>query len=196
MSTTEQQPAGPAEPTGRPGKYQRSVGGLIAALVTTAVVIGALIWLMGLFRHDTNIGPDQVDLRSTIADFQQAGLKPVYPRTVPDGWTVTAAEVPEDQGGFEIRMLTDDGKFVGITEAKGSSPFELLHRVGEEEPAAGSPYSSDGSVAASWDGYADGADHAYVAELPQHELVAVYGDASTSDLQDVIDRLTTAPSGK
>ncbi|GAA3816692.1 DUF4245 family protein [Nocardioides panacisoli] len=192
MSTTEQQPA---EPTGRPGKYQRSAGGLIAALVTTAVVIGALIWVMGLFRHDTDIGPDSVDLRTTIAEFQQGGLQPVYPRSVPDGWTVTAAEVPEDQGGFEIRMLTDDGKFVGIAVAKGSSPFELLHHLGEEEATAEAAYSSDGSVAPKWDSYSDGSDHAYVAELSGQRLVVVYGDAPASDLQDIVDRLTTAPVG-
>lgn len=194
MSATDQQQ--PAEPTGRPGKYQRSVGGLIAALVTTAVVIGGLIWLMGLFRHDTDIGPDRVDLRSTIRQFQQGGLEPVYPRSVPDGWTVTAAEVPEDQGGFEVRMLTDDEKFVGITVAKGSSAFELLHRVGEEEPTAEAAYSSDGSVAPKWDTYSDGSDRAYVAELSGHRLVAVYGDAPASELEGIVDDLTTARVGK
>jgi hypothetical protein len=92
-------------------------------------------------------------------------------------------------------MLTDDGKFVGVTEAKAVDAFELLHRVGEEEPVSVGAYSSDGSVAATWDGYTDGADHAYVAELPKHGVVVVYGDAPASDLQDVVDRLTTAPSG-
>ena len=194
MSATEQQQ--PVEPTGRPGRYQRSAGGLIAALLTTAVVIGALIWLMGLFRHDTNIGPDQVDLRSTVADFQEAGLTPVYPRSVPDGWTVTAAEVPEDQGGFEVRMLTDDEKFVGIVVAKGSSTFELLHHVGEEEPTEDAPYASAGSVAREWAAYSDDADHAYVAHLPGQKLVVVYGDAPASDLEGIVDELTTAPVGR
>lgn len=194
MSTTQEQP--PVEPTGRPGKYQRSAGGLVAALVTTAVVIGALIWLMGLFREDTQIDPDKVDLDATVAEVQDAGLKPVYPASLPDGWTATAAEVPADQDGFEIRMLTDDGKFVGIRLAKGASVLELLHTYVDEDPAEEATYTADGSVAPTWRGYSDaGGDSAYAAQLPRHLVVLVYGSAPAAELQDVVDRLTTAPVG-
>lgn len=195
MSTTQEQPPRPTgEPTGRPGKYQRTVGGLVAALVTTAVVIGAVIWLMGLFRDDVEIGPDKINLAATVAEVQDAGLKPVYPTSLPDGWTATAAEVPQDQDGFEIRMLTDDGKFVGIRLARDSSAVELLHTYVDADPAEEAAYTAEDSVARDWRGYGDaGGDSAYAADLPHHQVVLVYGSAPAADLQDVIGRLTTAP---
>lgn len=193
MSTTEQQP--PAEPTGRPGKYQRTTAGLVAALVVTAVAIVVAIWVMGLFRDETEVKPERVDLTDIVGDAQDAGLEPVYPADLPEGWFATGAEVPSDGDGFEIRMLTDDERFVGIREAKRSSVAELLHTYVDDEPSEAADHTSDGEVARDWAGYEDdGGDSAYAAELPHHEVVLVYGSASAADLQQVVDSLTTAPA--
>jgi hypothetical protein len=193
MSTTEQQP--PAEPTGRPGKYQRTTAGLVAALVVTAVAIVVAIWVMGLFRDETEVKPEAIDLPGTITDAQDAGLQPVYPTSLPDGWIATGAEVPSDGDGFEIRMLTGDEHFIGIREAKRSSAVELLHTYVDEDPSEADDYTSDGQVAKDWAGFEDaGGDSAYAAELPHHEVVLVYGSAPAEDLQQVVDSLTTAPA--
>lgn len=195
MSTTDQKP--PAEPTGRPGKYQRTTAGLVAALVVTAVAIGVVIWVMGLFRDETEVKPEPIDLRATVADAQEAGLRPVYPARLPEGWIATGAEVPSDGDGFEIRMLTDDQRFVGVREAKQSSVTQLLHLYVDEDPSEADDYTSDGPVARDWAGYSDaGGDSAYAAELPRHEVVLVYGSAPAEDLQRVVDGLTTASADR
>src|SRR5690606_5078466 len=47
-----------SEPTGRPGRYQRSAAGLVASLVVTVAVIGAVLYFMGAFRNDYETRPE------------------------------------------------------------------------------------------------------------------------------------------
>lgn len=184
------------EPTGRPGRYQRSVGGLVAALALTAVAIVVVMWVLGLFRNDLEIEVEEVDYLASVAAAQEAGLRPVYPESLPEGWIATGAEVPTTEGGgFEIRLLTDEERFVGIRQAMGESVTGLLTTYVDEEPAEGDPVEID-SIAPTWETWTDGGgDTAYVAELGgrDDEVVIVYGSAPAADLRDVVERLTTAP---
>ncbi len=198
MSTT-------SEP-GRPGRYQRSVAGLIVALVLTVGAVAVVMWVLGLFRGDLEVDPENVDLSAGIATAQESGLRPVYPSSLPEGWVATAAEVPSDGGGgYEIRLLTDDGKFVGIRQADDDLT-RLLATYVDEEPAETEGFTADGSVADEWDGYTDDkGDTAYAAEVPggkgdqgprdETQVVLVYGSAPAEDLQELIERLTREPVG-
>lgn len=192
MSTTSE--------TGRPGKYRRSAGGLVAALVLTVALVVAVMWVLGLFRNDLEVETESIDLADAVAGAQEAGLEPAYPASLPKGWRATAAEVPTDgEGGFEIRMLTDDGRFVGIRQGE-ASVGALLETYVDEDAASADPYASTGSVAVEWDGYTDdGGDTAYAAALPRpngkdsDEVVLVFGSAPAEDLQQIIDLLTREP---
>lgn len=185
MSTTQ---------VGRPGKYQRSFGGMVGALLLTVVGVVVLLWLLGLFRSDLEVGPERVDHLRIAAEAQDAGLDPVYPASLPEGWTATAFDVqagPEPV--FEIRLLTDEERFVGIHEEE-TSVSDLLERYVVEDAEVIDAYGSPGSVAARWSGYADGeGDTAYAAEVGGR-TVLVWGSASPEELQDLIDRLTDAPA--
>jgi hypothetical protein len=191
----------PTEPTGRPGKYQRSAGGLVAALVLTAVAVVVVMWVLGLFRNDLEIDPEEVDYLDVVAGLQEAGEGPVYPASLPDGWIATEAIVPvEEGGGFELDLLRDDeDAFIGIRQASGISATGLLTQYVEEDAdnlVEGDPIEVD-SVAPEWDTWTDeGGDTAYVAELcagRRTETVIVYGSASPEELQDVLELLTTDP---
>jgi len=200
MSTTEPQPTGPTgEPTGRPGKYQRSAGGLIGALVLTAVAVLLATWVLGWFRNDLEIEPDRVDYLDVVSGLQDAGLHPVYPAELPEGWFATDAVVPSgDGGGFELDLLRDDeDAFIGLRQATDLSTTGLLELYVDEEPVEGDPVRVD-SVVEEWETWTDdGGDTAYVAELPADgdatERVIVYGSASPAELRDVLERLTTEP---
>lgn len=190
----EDGPAMSTSSVGSPGRYQRSVGGLAAALVLTVVVVGGLIWLLGLFRPDVEIDPERVDYLPIVGEAQDAGFAPVYPASLPDGWTPTGYQVvPGEKPAFEMNLLTeDDEDFVGIRQ-DDEPEADMLREyvVGELSPT--DIYTVRGSVAEAWQGYEDeDGDTAYVSEVAG-ETVLVYGSASPGELQDLIDRLSTEP---
>lgn len=174
---------------GRPGRYQRSVGGLVAALVITVVVIGGLLWFLGLFRADVDNRPEAIDYLGEVRAAQQAKLAPVYPTSLPRGWIATGYDF---QPALQLRMLTADGEFVGIVQEKATVD-ELVRDNVDEDASATDIYTAHGSVAEAWQGYEDdGGDAAYASQV-DGQTVLVYGSAPPGVLEDLIDRLTTDP---
>ncbi|WP_436701699.1 DUF4245 family protein [Nocardioides sp. BYT-33-1] len=188
-----------AEPSGSPGRYQRSAVGLVTSLVVTVVAIVGMLYFMGAFRSDLEIEPESVDYLETVQSAQQAGLTPIYPAALPKGWIATGVDVtPGDDPLFMVRMLTDDGKFAAVRQEDASAAALLSQWVDEEtEPADGYTVPADvpGPVARDWKGYTDsGGDSAYVAEVGD-ETVLVFGSAPAKDLRALVDALVTAPVG-
>ena len=186
-----------AEPTGRAGRYQRSAAGLVVSLVVTVVGIGAILWFMGAFRHDFEAKPETIDYLETVESAQQAGLKPVYPPALPDGWIATGVEVtPGEDPVFMLRMLTHDNRFVAVRQ-EDSSVTALLSVWVDEEVSAVEAYTVPDDVrrpvARTWKGYADeGGDTAYAAEVGDQTLL-VFGSADAAELRAIIDSLVTTP---
>lgn len=179
---------------GRPGKYERSAGGLVMALVVTVVAVGGLIWLLGLFRPDTDNRPEELaDYLAIVEEAQDAKLDPIYPESLPQGWITTKFEVePGTDPALETGLFTDEEKFVGIQQ-EAAEPSDLVRRLVDEDATATDIFTAEGSVAEAWQGYEDdGGDSAYVAEVGD-QSVLVYGSASAEELQGLIKRLTTAP---
>lgn len=180
--------------TGRPGRYQRSATGLIGALLVTVAAVGAFFLLQELFRDDLEVRPGAVDHLEVVEAAQQAGIEPVYPASLPEGWIATRAD---GQAGpdpvLDIAMLTDDDRFVGLVWSRESADTLLRERVDDKQVEEAEPLTVEGSVAGEWEGYADpGGDRAYVAERGP-ATVMVYGSAPAEDLVEIIERLTTAP---
>jgi hypothetical protein len=188
-----------AEPAGRPGRYNRSAGGLVSSLVVTVLVIGGVLVFMSIFRNDFEAEPESVDYLATVESAQQSGLAPVYPATLPEGWIATRVDVePGDEASFQISLLTDDDRYVGIRTEDASIAALLAARV-DEKTQVGDGYTVPDDVrrpvARTWKGYRDdGGDTAYAAEVGD-ETVLVYGSAEAEDLQAVVDSLSTAPLG-
>lgn len=187
------------EPTGRPGRYQRSAAGLVSSLVVTVVVIGGLLYFLGAFRHDFEAKPEAIDYLDTVEAAQQAGLTPVYPASLPEGWIATGVDIkPGDEPVFMLRMLTDDSRFVAVRREDASVTALLSAWVDEEVDVAEGYTVPDGvrrPVARTWKGYTDeGGDTAYAAELGEDTLL-VFGSAPAAELQVVIDSLVTDPVG-
>lgn len=185
-----------AEPTGRPGRYQRSFSGLISSLLVTVVVIGGLLYFMNAFRNSTEIEPEAIDYLETVQSAQQAGLTPVYPRALPEGWIATGVDVsPGEDTFFMVRMLTAKKRFVAVRQERATATA-LLTKWVDEDPQAGAGYTVPASVAhpvaREWKGYTDGGgDAAYVAKVGE-DTVLVFGSASKQDLQALVDGLVTA----
>lgn len=185
------------QPTGKAGRYQRSVTGLVTSLVVTVIGLGALLYFTGIFRNDLEIKPEAIDYLETVESAQQAGLVPVYPATLPEGWIATGVEIePGDDPVFMLRMLTDENRFVAVRKEDATIPGMLAAWVDDEAQVADGytvPDDVQSPVARTWKGYTDeGGDTAFGAELGEETLL-VFGSAPAEDLQAIIDSLVATP---
>jgi hypothetical protein len=185
----------PVSESGRPGRYQRSFGGMVGAMVIIVVVVVAFVTFRALVSDPPEAEPNEVDYLEFVELAQrETDLRPVYPAELPDGWTATRAEVlPGDPAGFDLALLTGDEEFVGVVWSGDSVDMLLEERVDDEEIEEADPLRVTGSVAMSWEGYADpGGDLAYAAEVGER-IVLVYGSAPADDLRTIVESLTTDP---
>ncbi len=178
----------------RPGRYQRSGNGLVAAMLITVVAVVAFVGFRSLVSDEPDVEPEAVDYLETVGLAQDGDVEPVYPAELPAGWIATRAEVlPDAPPGFDLAMLTGDDEFVGMVWSGEPIDDLLAERVDDEDVEDADPLTVDGSVTRQWEGYADaGGDLAYAAEVADH-VVLVYGSAPADDLLTLVESLTTAP---
>jgi hypothetical protein len=173
------------------GRYQRSPGGLLIAMVVTIAAVIVLVLVRSLLSTDVEVEPADVDYLEKVEQAQDAGLTPVYPPALPEGWQATGAEVtPGQPPGFGLTLLTDDDKFVGVRQ-ENDSVDDLLEEYVVEETDEGEPFVATGSVARTWETYSDErGDLAYAAEVGETTLL-VYGSADRADIEGLVGSLTT-----
>lgn len=179
----------------RPGRYQRSAGGLIGALVILLGLIAAFVAFRAVTRSDLEVRPEPVDYLATVADAQAAGLDVVYPRSLPDGWIASTVQLaPVAERSFGISMLTDDDLFVGLRQ-DDQELDQLLATFVDDHPAEGDSVEIDSALGSRWRTFTDeGGDTAYAAQSgPDGTWVLVYGSAAPDQLERIVAGLTTDP---
>ncbi len=178
----------------RPGRYQRSANGLLAALVVTVLAVVGFVGFRALFGRDLEVEPQRIDYLGTVVLFQEAGAPVVYPEALPPGWIATNVNVERgERPAFGMSLLTDDDEFVGVRQEDESVGDLLDLYLDSDEVDEEAAYDASGSVATTWEGYSDpGGDFAYVAAVGD-ATVLVYGSASAEDLQAVVESLTDEP---
>ena len=177
----------------KPGRYPRTTGGLVASILVLVLGVGAFVVFRSLFRDQTEYVPPNVDYLSVVQEAADAGIELVHPTSLPAGWKATAIDfTPGDRWVWNMSMLTDTGKFVGIHE-EDAALSGILSTYVDDDPRQGDPVTVTGSVASTWDTYSDsGGDHAFVAEVGQGRqtrTVLVYGSAPVEDLRLILDTL-------
>lgn len=194
---TDPQPQGPPAASGppagaRPARYPRTANGLVGSLLVSVLLILAFVGLRSLNRDHLEIKPESVDYLATVADAQAGGYTLVYPATLPEGWIADSIDfVPGSRPAWGIGMLTDSGKYVGLRQ-ENAPVGALLDTYVDPDPTEGNPVDVSGSIAPTWQTYADaGGDHAFVAELGD-DTVLVYGSASVADQRELLALLSTA----
>jgi hypothetical protein len=173
------------------GRYQRSVAGLVGALLITLVVIGAFVLFRALVRDDLEQRPEPVDYLGSAGFAQEDGVAVVYPPSLPAGWVATSVDLtPGERPAWGLGFLTDEERFVGLRQEDAPLDDLLATYVDEETeelPAAEFP----ASVANRWRVFEDaGGDLGFAAEVGE-EWVLVYGSAPREDLEAVVGRLST-----
>jgi hypothetical protein len=178
--------------TGRPGRYERSTGGLIGAILVLLLVVGGVVLFRGAFRETPTYEPDHIDYRALVASIQQTGLEPVYPAQLPAGWYVKdAAFTPGDRPVLDLAMTTDDDRFAGFHQ-EDRSVEDLVETYVGSGATSGDDVRIDGTVASTWETFSDtDGDHAFAAEVGD-DTVLVYGSTSEDELRGLAESLTTA----
>ncbi len=184
-----------ARSTEQPGRYQRSAGGLVGALVILLGFIAAFVAFRAVTRSDLEVRPEEVDYLASVDDARAAGLEVVYPRRLPEGWIATAVLLaPVTEQSWGISMLTEDDSFVGLRQ-DDEDLDELLGTYVDQNAAEVEAVDIDSEVATRWRVFTDdGGDTAYAAEAgPDDSWVLVYGSAEPAELVRVVASLTRAP---
>ena len=180
-----------------PGRYKRTSNGLVASLVVTVLAIIGFLIFRGVFSDDYQDQPPDLDYFSTVRTLQDAGVEVVYPSSLPDGWIARDVNVvPGERPSFDLALLTDDDKFVGVHQ-EDASVDDLLTTYVDENPEEGDVLEVDGSVASSWQEWSDsGGDHAFTAEVGDDSVI-VFGSAPVADLEGIVRSLSdeTLPGG-
>lgn len=190
---SEQGAEGGAGGTGRPGRHETSIRGLVGAMVVLLLAVAGFVVFREVTRENPEFEVKPVEYLGAVADQQRAGRTVVYPATLPKGWVVTSITyAPGSRPGWGMGILTEDGSFAGLRQQE-ESVDQLLNTYVDEDTTEEEPITVTGSVAKQWEGFADeDGDHAFAAELGE-ETVLVFGSASAADLKLLVEELTTAP---
>ncbi|MFW6774566.1 DUF4245 family protein [Nocardioides sp. CPCC 205120] len=191
-------------PVGKPGRYNRSFGGLVGSMIVLVLAVVAFVVFRDFFRADpASVAPvEEVDYLSAVRAGQESGFPVLYPAELPDGWQATSARLPfGEQPEWTLGMLVDGERFAGVKVTLVDEDTVLDTVLGEEREAAGNVDvpSSTAAVAGEWDVWTEGSDTALVRVLPTGaeadapSVAVVYGSLDQDELVDLAGSLTDAP---
>lgn len=169
-------------------RYQRSVPGMIGAVIAVLGLIAA-VWALSQFQRGGSQNPAKtVDYTSELRVARsQAPFVVLAPSSEPKGWRATSVEWrgAGPEVSWHLGFLTDDDEYVGLEQSNGrSEEFVGAHtRADQPQP----PVSIAGG---QWEALRskDGAENALVrVEGPMTVLVT--GTASPEQLQEFVESL-------
>ena len=175
------------------GRYQRSSGGLIGALVVTVAAVIAFAAIRALTSDNEPTPVRTVDY-SAAAQSARADdkLLVLAPARLPLGWKATSATYTRGVSPtWHLGMLTGDSKYVGVEEARTS-----IKALVEEHVDADAKRGKEVTIGSqTWQSWTDaGGDYA-VARVVRgpgsaEESVLVVGSAPAADVRRLAGSLT------
>lgn len=167
------------------GRYQRSAAGMVGAMIVTLLAIVAFVAFRAINREELVVEPTAVDYLQTVEALQQGNdLDPAYPPELPDGWIARRAVFTAENLAWELDLLTDEEKYVGIRQA-AMRPKDLIEEYVDEEGEPEGVTGLGGKLDLEWVGWkVDGGDTAYTTEIDGQSLL-VFGSAPDEEIRDV-----------
>jgi hypothetical protein len=178
------------DPTPRasgPGRYQRTSGGLVGAMLVTVLAVLAFVAFRAVTTDKEPTPVRAVDYVSVVSSAREDGrLVVVAPERLPLGWKATSATY--DGGAsptWHLGTLTDGGKYVGIEEGR-SSIEDLVGEHVDADAERGEDVTIGGET---WQTWADtGGDYAVARSLVEDgetvESWLVVGTAARDEIHD------------
>jgi hypothetical protein len=173
------------------GRYQRSTGGLIGAMLVTVVAVVAF-WALNDVKTDHPTTPVQtVDysamMRAGRADHK---LLVMAPASLPRGWKATSATYETGTTpAWHLGMLTGKNQYVGIEEALGGVQ-DLVDQHVDKDAAQGKDVTIGGETYQTWTDA--GGDYAVSRTVPIGggvESYLVVGTAPDATIRDFAGEL-------
>jgi hypothetical protein len=177
-----------------PARPQRSVPGMIGAMLVLLLIIGVFVGLRALIRENVAVPPTPVDYLAAAAGAQDLGRTVLYPATLPADWVVTSVAVPRTvEQPWALGMVTDERTFIALRQESLSAQALVRAELGPQAGIAGA-IEVAGSVVAGWRRVSSPDESGLVAEHPEGTIL-VYGTADPRDLRLLAATLTEAPVG-
>jgi hypothetical protein len=172
----------------QPGRYQRTAPGMVGAMIVLVLLVVGFAVVGDLVRQEPPSPVSTVDYRPALDQArQQADYRVLAPERLPAGWRATQVQFsPGPEQHWHLAFLTDEGRYVGLEQAR-TGPQPLLHEYVDAEPVEGQPVTVDGARWATW--HDDGGDLALVRTEAGVSTVLVGHDVPTSELIDFLGRL-------
>lgn len=167
------------------------MAGMGGALVVTLLAVAGFVGFRALNRDPLEIEPVAVDYLPVVVEAQRAGMAPVYPVELPQGWMATSVELrPGADPAWALGMLTSSGEFAGLRQG-GDTLGRLVETYVDDGAVEGEPVEVPSEVGDTWATFSDeGGDSALAAEVDGQPLL-VYGSASDEDLGRLVSLLTS-----
>ena len=125
----------------QPGRYQRSVSGMVGAMLVLLLVVAAYVGFRALNRDNIEVEPETVDYLEAVQFAQDADWTVVYPPSVPQGWRSTSVESQQGEA-WGIGFLTPGG-FAGLHQSD-TAASDLLETYVDEETTELAPVEIGG----------------------------------------------------
>ena len=183
------------------GRYTRSSGGLVGAMLVTVLAVLAFAVFRGVTRDNAPVPVRTVDyavgVKAARADGQ---LLVAAPPALPTGWKATSATY--DRGAsptWHLGFLTEERRYVGVEESRSS-----IEELAQEHVDTAAERGRDVTIAGkTWQTWTDeGGDYAVARSLKAGggtaESWLVVGTAPEKDIRDFAGTLeggTPPPAG-
>ncbi|HET6563662.1 MAG TPA: DUF4245 domain-containing protein [Marmoricola sp.] len=171
----------------RPGRYQRSVSGMVGAMIVLVLVVGLFVAFRAINRNEPEHHVDAVDY-SRPAEFarEQARFPILAPTELPEGWRATSVRFTNGRDqAWHVGFLTGADQYVGLEQADETAE-NLVEQHVDEEATEGDPVTIDGEEWQSWTD--EGGDTALVKETDEVTTLVV-GTAPQETLVEFVHTL-------
>lgn len=177
-------------------RYQRSVAGMVGAMIVATVVAGG--WYL-LGRPDESVRPIATVKTADWHGWVNAGRKDgklitFAPQRVPDGWRVTSANYQTGVAPHWHLGLLTPSDYVGLEESRDTTEHVVQQFV-DENAVQGKDVTVDGTTWQTWTD--SGGDYALIRTVAapdgEQQRVLVYGSAPDQDIRDYAGSLSADP---
>jgi hypothetical protein len=156
---------------------------MVGAMIVTLLVIIAFVAFRAMNRDELSVDPQAVDYLATVKDLQQGiDIDPAYPVELPEGWIARRAVFSADNLAWELDVLTDQKKYIGLRQA-AMSEKDLIKKYVDPKGAPASEVTLKGAVSPTWQSWTvDNGDTAYTTEIGDKHLL-VFGAAGADEVK-------------
>ncbi|MFT4010637.1 MAG: DUF4245 domain-containing protein [Nocardioidaceae bacterium] len=167
----------------RAGRYTRSFGGMVGAMIVLIAVVVAFVLFRSFFQAAPNDPAPAVSYRADLAYYRSKASFPLLaPPATPEGWKATSVRFePAKPQSWHLGYLTGDRRYVGIEQAHRSIA-EMVEEFVADDATRGEDVDIDG---ATWQTYtADDGDAAVVRRADGVTTLVVGSDSDTSTVTE------------